>query len=108
MLILAANIKNKSNRVVHESQPFYHQNNVPVCGKHKCKRPTSIHILTYQTATTVRINKKFYTFQKSPHINISTYFQEISIHVGTYGSLLSNNTKQFDDIVCLSEQEPHL
>ena len=60
---------------------------------------------------TVRIKKKVYTFQKSPHINISTYFQEIVIHVGSYivyMSLLSNDTKKADDIVCLSEQEPHL
>ena len=32
----------------------------------------------------------------------------MSIHVGSYGSLLSNDTKTFEDIVCLSEQEPHL
>ena len=52
--------------------------------------------------------KKVYTFQKSPHINISKYFQEICIRVGIYRSLLSNDTKTSDDVVCLSEQEPHL
>ena len=52
--------------------------------------------------------KKVYTFQKSPHINISTYFQEIFIHVGSYMSLLSNDTEKSDNILCLSEQEPHL
>ena len=41
-------------------------------------------------------------------MNISKYFQEMFIHVDSYGSLLSNDTKEFDDIVCLSEQEPHL
>ena len=54
------------------------------------------------------VSKKVYTFQKSPHINISTYFQEIFIHVGSYMSLLSYDTKKSYDIVCLSEQEPHL
>ena len=52
------------------------------------------------------VSKKVYTFQNSPHIHISKYFQEILIHVGSYGSLLSNDTKKSDDIVCLSEQEP--
>ena len=64
--------------------------------------------ISSKSTSTVHINKKVYTFKKSPHINISKYFQEISIHVGSYGSLLSNDTKKFDDIVCLSEQEPHL
>ena len=57
---------------------------------------------------TVRLNKKVYTFQKSPHINISKYFQEIVIHVGSCGYLLSNDTNKSDDIVYLSEQEPRL
>ena len=56
---------------------------------------------------TVRPNKILH-FSKVPHINISKYFQKISIDVGSYGSLLSNDTKEIDDIVCLSEQEPHL
>ena len=30
------------------------------------------------------------------------------IHVGSYGRLLSNDTNKSDNIVCLSEQEPHL
>ena len=42
---------------------------------------------------TVRL-KKVYTFQKSPHINMSKYFLEISIHVDSYGSLLWNDTKK--------------
>ena len=29
--------------------------------------------------------KKFTLFKKSPHMNISKYFQEMSIHVGSYG-----------------------
>ena len=41
----------------------------------------------------MRLKKKFTHFQKSPHINISKYFQEIFIHVGSYRSLLSNDTK---------------
>ena len=56
--------------------------------------------------STVRINKKVYTFQKSPPYKYFKYIQEISIHVGSYGSLLSNDTQKFDDIVCLSEQGP--
>ena len=28
------------------------------------------------------------------------------IHVGSYGSVLSNDTNRSDDIVCLSEQKP--
>ena len=54
------------------------------------------------------VSKKVYAIQKSPHINISKYFQELFIHVGSYTSLLSNDTKKSDDIVCLSKQEPHL
>ena len=52
--------------------------------------------------------KKVYTVPKCPHINISIYFQDISIHVGSYRALLSNDTNKSDDIVCLSEQKPHL
>ena len=56
---------------------------------------------------TVRPPKSLH-FLKVPHINISKYIQDIFIHVGSYGSLLSNDTKISDDIVCLSEQEPRL
>ena len=53
-------------------------------------------------------SQKVYTFQKSPHINIS-YFQEIFMHVGSYGSYLWTDTKKkSDDIACLSEHEPRL
>ena len=52
--------------------------------------------------------KKVYAFQKCTLVNISKYFQEIFIHVGSYGSLLSNDTNISDNILCLSEQEPHL
>ena len=58
--------------------------------------------------TTVHLQKKFTLFKSPPHINISTYFQEMFIHVGSYRSLLSYDTKKSDHIVCLSEQEPHL
>ena len=64
----------------------------------------TISLVYPEFISTVRLNKKVYTFSKSPHINISKYFQEIFIH----GSLLSNDTKNSDDIVCLSEQEPRL
>ena len=57
--------------------------------------------------STVRLKKGLH-FSKVPHINISKYFQEISIHVGSYMYLLSNDTKKSDDIACLSEQEPRL
>ena len=45
--------------------------------------------------------KKSLHFLKVPPYK---YFQEIFIHVGSYGSLLSNDTNKSDDIVCLSER----
>ena len=40
------------------------------------------------------VSKKSLHFFKVPHINIAKYFQEIFIHVGSYGSLLSNDSNK--------------
>ena len=46
------------------------------------------------TEYTVRLKKKSLHFSKFPHINISKYFQEMFIHVGSYGSPLSYYTEK--------------
>ena len=44
---------------------------------------------------------KKYALKKSLQLNISKYYQEIFIPVGSYGSFLSNDTKIFDNISML-------
>ena len=65
-------------------------------------------VLLWQLKTwyTVRIKKSLH-FSKVPPYTYFNIFSGNFIHVGSYMSLLSNDTKKSDDIVCLGEQEPH-
>ena len=86
--------------------------NVQIC--HKGLRGPSLLNLPYLHYSAYQ--QKVYTFQKSPHINILKYFQEHSIHVGSYGSLLSNDTKNITILyawvsrshICEIDQNPGL
>ena len=80
---------------------------------------TSILLLQYEDCYSQRyairkfiqcVSIKSLHFSKVPHINISKYIQEISIHVGSYIMDLFYQMipTKLMDIVCLSEQEPHL
>ena len=53
------------------------------------------------------VRQKKVHFSKFPHMNISKYFQEIVIRVRIAMGLFYD-TKNSDNIVCLSEQEPCL
>ena len=50
----------------------------------------NLQMVSIYYAYTVRISKLFFL---SPQFNFTKYFQEISIHMDSFGSLLSNETK---------------
>ena len=70
-----------------------------------------MHLYTfmYSFVYTVRLKKSLHFSKVPPYKYFNIFSGNFhTSHVGSYRSLLSNDTKKSDDIVCLSEQEPHL